>query len=178
VGSTGKRKTWKRNQQQLIIFGSIAAVALLLVLGAMFAFRTTPTTSADPDGLDRTSDTPNGPVEPNKESLEGRMNRGGQTQSTPQPVNNFDDNLVGTTWRVTDSAGDEYVFMFQSNGVLHYEAGRVLRKNGAWKKKANTISIETNNGYATLEGTLSGNEMSGDGSSKNGTSWTWRAEPE
>ena len=95
--------------------------------------------------------------------------------TTPAPLS-FDGNLAGTTWQVTDSAGDEYVFMFQSDGVLHYEAERGLRKNGTWKKVGNKVEIEMNNGYASLEGTLSGAEISGEGASRNGTSWTWRAE--
>jgi serine/threonine protein kinase len=142
----------------------------------------TSTMGAEPDGLDRTPATPqaipNEALEPEKKLAADTMNGGGQTRSIPQPASTVDDNLVGTTWKVTDSAGDHYVFMFQSDGVLHYEAGRGLRKNGTWKKNGNTINIETNNGYATLEGTLSGNEMSGDGSSTNGESWTWRAESE
>jgi hypothetical protein len=94
---------------------------------------------------------------------------------TPQPARTFDGNLPGTTWQVSDSDGDQYVFMFQADGVLHYEADRGLRKNGTWKKNGNSLEIETNNQYGKFQGTISGSTISGNGSSRNGTSWTWRA---
>jgi tRNA A-37 threonylcarbamoyl transferase component Bud32 len=84
-------------------------------------------------------------------------------------------NLVGSTWRMTDSDGDRSTWIFQANGVVHYQAKRGLRTNGTWKKSGNSVTIETNNGYAKLEGTISGNAISGKGSSRNGSSWTWRA---
>ena len=135
------------------------------------------------DGSERLDRTPVTPqtipqeaLEPEREFLERRMNRGGQTRNVPQSDHTFDGDFAGTTWKVTDSVGDEYVFMFQSDGVLHYEGERGLRKNGTWRKVGNKVEIETNNGYARFQGTLTGSTISGNGSSKNGTSWTWQAE--
>ena len=87
----------------------------------------------------------------------------------------FSGNLAGTTWEVTDSDGDRYVFRFQADGVLHYEAGRGLRTNGTWKRNGNSVEIETNRDYAKFQGTISGNVITGNGSSRNGEAWTWRA---
>ncbi|MDG2222231.1 MAG: zinc ribbon domain-containing protein, partial [Rubripirellula sp.] len=92
--------------------------------------------------------------------------------TTASPV---DKNLAGTTWNVSDSNGDKYVFYFQVNGILHYEAGRGLRENASWKWLGPKLTIRINNDFAHFSGMVEGGNVTGSGFSKNGAEWSWTA---
>jgi hypothetical protein len=104
-----------------------------------------------------------------------RVRTGGASAAAQSPAGDFAGELAGTTWEVADSDGDRCQCRFLADGVLHYQGDRGPRTNGSWKKTGNAIHIETNNNYATLDGTLTGNAGSGKGTSRNGRSWTWKA---
>lgn len=88
----------------------------------------------------------------------------------------FNGSLEGTTWLVEDSQGETYSITFVVDGVLHYTAGRGLRKNGSWEKSGtDKVTISINDGFATLEATLKGSTLQGRGNSLNAPEWTWSA---
>lgn len=88
----------------------------------------------------------------------------------------FNGDLEGTTWHVEDSQGEAYSITFVVDGVLHYTAGRGLRKNGVWKKSGtNKVTISINDGFANLEATIEGPTLHGSGNSLNSPDWTWSA---
>ncbi len=96
------------------------------------------------------------------------------TQDSPTVP--FSGDLAGTRWFVTDSDGDQYAFLFQTNGVLHYEADRGRRTQGTWRRVGDDIAIVTNDGHSNVDGTLDSDGMSGNGTSLDGRSWTWSAQ--
>jgi serine/threonine protein kinase len=89
----------------------------------------------------------------------------------------FAGTLSGTIWKVTDSDGDTSWFQFGANGLLTYQAGRGIRPNGKWQQDGAGVSIDINEGFAILSGTISGKKMSGKALSRNGKNWTWEATP-
>jgi hypothetical protein len=89
-----------------------------------------------------------------------------------QPVSG---DLAGSSWRVTDSDGENYEFHFREDGELHYQAGRGLHVTGTWKLVGSAIELKTNAGFAVMNGTVSNKTMTGTGTSRNGQSWKWQA---
>jgi len=85
--------------------------------------------------------------------------------------------LPETIWQVSDSDGEHYYFQFQPGGILNYEAGRGLRPNGRWEQDGTNVSININNGFSVLSGTIAGGRMQGSAVSHNGKTWTWTATP-
>ena len=83
--------------------------------------------------------------------------------------------LAGTTWRVTDSDGEETEFYVRPQGELHYQASRGLRVNGTWKKDGDALEITMNAGFAVLKGTLAGDKITGTATSRTGHAWNWQA---
>jgi serine/threonine protein kinase len=102
-----------------------------------------------------------------------RYTTAGRQDSTTVP---FSGDLAGTNWSVTDSDGESYVFHFQSDGKLHYEADRGRRTEGTWRRIGDDITITTNDGYSNIEGTLGESGLSGQGTALSGRSWTWQAQ--
>ena len=89
----------------------------------------------------------------------------------------FSGTFAGTIWMVSDSFGEDYYFEFGQDGVLTYENKRGLRPNGKWRQDGSTVSIEINDGFAKITGTLSGRELSGEANSPTAGRWTWKAVP-
>jgi uncharacterized caspase-like protein len=83
--------------------------------------------------------------------------------------------LAGTTWRITDSDGEEYEFHFRPQGVLHYQTSRGLHVNGNWKQNGDAIEITMNDGFAVLRGALAGDTITGTATSRTGHAWNWQA---
>jgi hypothetical protein len=84
--------------------------------------------------------------------------------------------LSGTTWKVTDSEGDEYVLVFRAGGVLHYGVADKLFTNGTWRQEPDGgVHLETNGKYTELRGEFSdARSIQGTATSRNGRAWTWQ----
>ena len=89
----------------------------------------------------------------------------------------FAGTLPGTIWLAKDSEGESFCLQFQVNGVLSYEAGRGIRPNGNWQQDEAKVSININDGFTILSGTISGSKIQGKALSRNGKTWTWEAVP-
>jgi serine/threonine protein kinase len=89
----------------------------------------------------------------------------------------FTGSLPGTIWMVQDSDGESSCFQFEANGVLQYQARRGIRPNGRWQQDGRNVNIDINDGFTTLTGIISGQKVTGKGSSRNGKTWTWKATP-
>ncbi len=157
--SSAGRKSKGNSQRMMIILGAVGVGGVgLLVFGLLVA------TSF------RSSSEPSRPAAP--PVSDSTMASSGDSKTTPK----FDGDFVDTVWKVSDSSGDKYEFHFLGGGVLHYDAGRGLRQNGTWHLQENKIEININNQFALLKGTLAvDGKLSGNGSSINGTAWTWTA---
>jgi hypothetical protein len=94
-----------------------------------------------------------------------------------RPALPFAGTLRGTIWKVTDSDGDTAWFEFGANGRLTYQAGRGIRPNGTWEQNGTGLSLDINDGFTLLTGTISGNKMAGKALSLTGANWTWEATP-
>ena len=81
--------------------------------------------------------------------------------------------IAGTTWAGTDSDGDFFAYYFQKDGALHYKVPSGVWRNGTWRQEGNKVYIETNNGYAELQGVISGNRIEGTARNIKGHQWTW-----
>lgn len=85
--------------------------------------------------------------------------------------------LEGTVWRGSSSLGRDYQFEFLPNGVLRYSAwnGKAVAsyENTRWQLSSNQLSLDFNNGFASWQGVVAGDNLSGTAKNKNGNSWTW-----
>ncbi len=84
--------------------------------------------------------------------------------------------VAGTMWVGTDSDGDHYEYHFMSDGSLHYRSPTGFSTNATWTQNGNEIYMETNNRYSERRGTITGNQMRGNGWNQVGLEWTWTAE--
>ncbi len=94
-----------------------------------------------------------------------------------KPAREFLGQMAGTIWRATDSAKRVTWLEFEPGGRLLYDAGRGTRPNGTWLQNRTAVALDFNEGYGTMTGTLQGQNLSGRGNSRDGTSWTWQAVP-
>jgi hypothetical protein len=79
--------------------------------------------------------------------------------------------LLGTTWTQTKSEGD-YTIEFLKDGKLRYKLPTGKETGGTWKQAGTTVIVVIN-GYSTLEGTVEGDVMKGEGSNVEGEKWKW-----
>ena len=149
-----------------IAAGSLAGVGLLLVAGLLWNVRSS---AKHPHSADKNSGLP--------EKAAGDAVAPSAPGLASEPSVPFAGTLPGTIWKVTDSDGDTVWLQFRANGALTYEAGRGIRPNGKWQQDGDGVSMDINNGFATLSGTISGKKMSGKALSRNGKNWTWEATP-
>jgi outer membrane biogenesis lipoprotein LolB len=83
--------------------------------------------------------------------------------------------LTGSKWHYTD-ADWQYDIEFAGGGVLRTTHPNDKSKdNDTWEQDGNTVNFYFNNKFSTYNGTLSGNQLSGSASNKNGAKWTWKA---
>jgi hypothetical protein len=86
--------------------------------------------------------------------------------------------ISGTHWKGPTiwSDGDRYDFTaeFRSDGVLVYSYKGKTWSDGFWRQNGAKIVFSLNNAYATYEGTLSGDVLSGTMKNKQGSTGTWR----
>lgn len=94
----------------------------------------------------------------------------GVTQSISQS-----ESLVGTTWGVTESNGDNEEFSFQAYGALHFTYQGILNTNATWKQDGDAIYVEINGKRVQYQGRISGMGMEGKVWNAAGKSWTWEA---
>lgn len=79
--------------------------------------------------------------------------------------------LLGSTWVQTKSEGD-YTIEFLKDGKLRYKLPTGKETGGTWKQ-AGTVVIIVINSYSTLEGTVEGDVMKGEGTNMEGEKWKW-----
>jgi hypothetical protein len=116
-----------------------------------WTFQKQPAASQDPAEISPSS--PPAPAEP----------------SPPPPT------IAGTTWAGNDSDGSDWTFTFRPDGLLSYKL-KSSTGDGTWKQDGNTVSMDVNNKYATFNGTIAGDRMSGAASNVTGHRWTWTFE--
>lgn len=85
--------------------------------------------------------------------------------------------LEGTIWRGTSSLGRDYQIEFLPKGVLRYSNWNGQKvatyENTRWLLSSNNLSLDFNNGFATWQGVVAGDNISGSAQNKNGQSFTW-----
>lgn len=79
--------------------------------------------------------------------------------------------LQGTTWIQTKAEGD-YTIEFLKDGKLRYKLPTGRETSGTWKQTG-TLVIIVINSYSTLEGTVEGDVMKGEGTNMEGEKWKW-----
>ncbi|HEX8174722.1 MAG TPA: caspase family protein [Pyrinomonadaceae bacterium] len=79
--------------------------------------------------------------------------------------------LQGTTWIQTKAEGD-YTIEFMKDGKLRYKLPTGKETGGTWRQTDKLVIIVIN-GYSTLEGTVDGDVMKGEGTNMEGTKWNW-----
>ncbi|HKS28829.1 MAG TPA: caspase family protein [Pyrinomonadaceae bacterium] len=79
--------------------------------------------------------------------------------------------LLGSTWIQTKAEGD-YTIEFLKDGKLRYKLPTGRETGGTWKQTDKLVIIVIN-GYSTLEGTVDGDVMKGEGTNVEGTKWNW-----
>jgi hypothetical protein len=84
--------------------------------------------------------------------------------------------LVGTSWNVAETDGDNDVFTFMADGSLHYWDGKNNYTNATWKQEGDSIYIEMNNKYCEYQGRISGTHMEGKAWNVKPKNWTWVAD--
>ena len=98
---------------------------------------------------------------------------GSGAANTPAETNNSAPGsaLIGTTWIQTKAEGD-YTIEFLKDGKLRYKLPTGKETGGTWKQSGSLV-IMVINSYSTLEGTVEGDVMKGEGSNMEGTKWNW-----
>ena len=86
-----------------------------------------------------------------------------------------DNGLQGTFWAGTNSDKDAYSIEFLKDGKLLYTSAMGAVSKGIWIKDRDSILIELNHKFSTLNGKLSGNQIKGDAVNKKGHHWQWSA---
>jgi hypothetical protein len=79
--------------------------------------------------------------------------------------------LQGSTWIQTKAEGD-YTIEFLKDGKLRYKLPTGRETGGTWRQTDKLVIIVIN-GYSTLEGTVDGDVMKGEGTNMEGTKWNW-----
>lgn len=79
--------------------------------------------------------------------------------------------LQGSTWIQTKAEGD-YTIEFLKDGKLRYRLPTGRETGGTWRQTEKLVIIVIN-GYSTLEGTVDGDVMKGEGTNMEGTKWNW-----
>jgi hypothetical protein len=79
--------------------------------------------------------------------------------------------LQGSTWIQTKAEGD-YTIEFLKDGKLRYRLPTGKETGGTWRQTDKLVIIVIN-GYSTLEGTVDGDVMKGEGTNMEGTKWNW-----
>jgi hypothetical protein len=82
-------------------------------------------------------------------------------------------NIAGSTWAGTDSDGDYYEFFFLVGGELDYKSPTGFWRNATWKQDGKSIYMECNNRYSEYQGTMEGDQMTGQAWNIKGHRWTW-----
>jgi hypothetical protein len=77
----------------------------------------------------------------------------------------------GSTWTQMKPEG-EYMIEFQKDGKLRYKLPSGKETGGTWKQTG-TLVIIVINSYSTLEGTVEGDVMKGEGTNMEGAKWNW-----
>ena len=105
-------------------------------------------------------------------------------QTSPEP-NRSDEpeaegSLAQTTWRGLSAEAGEYTIEFLKGGKLRYsfivlENGKRMMKTtaGTWHQLGNEVQISIAE-YSTLQGTVEGDVIKGEGSNLEGTKWSFK----
>jgi hypothetical protein len=85
--------------------------------------------------------------------------------------------VEGTYWSGIDSDGDFYTYRFFPGGQLGYTSpsGTYKGATDVWIQDRFSIRMSINNGYSIRNGTISGDQMSGNAYNMVGHTWTWTA---
>ncbi|MDX6529613.1 MAG: hypothetical protein QOH41_1903 [Blastocatellia bacterium] len=90
------------------------------------------------------------------------------------------DSLGGTLWDFKDSNGEIYVYEFVSGGKLKCREGEGAPKNrfeGTWRQRGRRVilNLSQDDCPTTEEGTITGNDIRGNGDSCEVGKYTWTA---
>ncbi len=77
--------------------------------------------------------------------------------------------LAGTTWRGSNSYGDDLVYRFHSGGLVE---ANWTEDEAYWTQKGNSVRMEFT--YAVEVGKISAGRLKGKGTDEGGDSWTFR----
>jgi TonB family protein len=92
---------------------------------------------------------------------------GAQIQSPITP------NIEGTTWEVTDSDKQSYIFEFQKGAKLRYVSSNGITGKGSWKQTGNSIYIAVNGKFVEYIGAVEAGRIEGDAKSRKGRKLKW-----
>ncbi len=83
--------------------------------------------------------------------------------------------LEGSTWEISDSNHQAYIFDFMARSKLRYVAANGTRGRGSWKQTDNTVTFEINGHFVQYKGIRMGDEMHGEAKYRDGGSAEWAA---
>jgi TonB family protein len=83
--------------------------------------------------------------------------------------------LEGTTWAISDSNHQPYVFEFMPDSKLRYVAANGTTGRGSWKQTNDTVAFDINGHFVQYKGTRRRDEMQGEAKYRSGTSLKWTA---
>jgi hypothetical protein len=79
--------------------------------------------------------------------------------------------LRGTTWQGKDLTVANRVYVFESDGTLHYGKNNPSSLKGSWKLDGNEVYFEMNNRFREFKGIIQGDTMTGESWNKSGKRW-------
>jgi hypothetical protein len=84
-----------------------------------------------------------------------------------------DSSVSETTWSGNDIWGKPIALYFAADGSLTYKTQTGIWTNATWKQEGSNIYFEINNRFVEQRGSIHGDEMAGDGITKQGYKGTW-----
>ncbi len=88
-------------------------------------------------------------------------------------VNGGVPSIAGTSWNLSGTNGEKYVFTLLKNGTLSVTPQNGLPTDAGWTQDKNSIDIWFGDNIVAYRGRVNGTHMEGTASSSNGSHWTW-----
>lgn len=90
-------------------------------------------------------------------------------------ANGQEPSVSETTWAGKDIRGQSILLYFAGDGSLVYKTPSGIWPNGSWRQEGDNLYFEMNKKFSEHKGTLHGNEVSGEGWTKQGYKNRWSA---
>lgn len=84
--------------------------------------------------------------------------------------------IAGTSWNISGTNGEKYVFTFVGNGILSFTPQNGLPTSAWWRQDKDSISINFGDKTVEYHGQVKGTHMEGTASNVKANHWTWVAD--